>query len=61
MKAIEQALTGYLGYDFGTYSYVSKKILVSDKKIANWIRLRRTFWGIILLLISLAWLFLSFV
>lgn len=61
IKAIEEALTNYLGYDFGIHSYIYKKTRAegeNDKPIW-WLKVRRVFWGIILFLLSLTWMLLS--
>lgn len=55
IKAMEKSLTRHLSYDFGMYSYIRSKI--SDKDY--WLRLRRSFWDVILLLLSFAWLLMS--
>jgi hypothetical protein len=63
IRAVEQALTksfkdrdDALGYNFGIHSYIDK---ATEGQTAWWLRLRRTFWAIVLFLLSLAWLLLS--
>jgi hypothetical protein len=63
MRAVEQALTksfkdgdDALSYSFGIHSYVHEK---TEGQTVWWLRLRRTFWAIVLFLLSLAWLLLS--
>jgi hypothetical protein len=61
IKAIERALSRHLGYDFGIITYINKKTQACCKKDESvwWLRLRRIFWGVILLLLSSAWMLLS--
>jgi len=76
IKAIEQALNDYfkhclerekkeesVHYDFGIHSYIEKRTRASNGKDKPvwWLCLRRTFWGMILLLLSIAWLLLSII
>jgi len=58
IKAIERALTK-LGYEFGIHSYNIQKTRTTSERPIRWIRLRKTFWGLILLLLSIAWMSLS--
>ena len=65
VRAIEEALTQHFGYAFGvhqyTYSVMQKKEKKKkkDKKETRkrWALVRRWFWGIILIALSIAWLF----
>lgn len=60
VKAIEKALTDYLGYEFGIHSYIFKETRkCCGKRAVLWLRGRRTFWGVIMLLLSIAWLWLA--
>jgi len=43
-------------YEFGIHSYIVRK---THEQRDLWLRGRRSFWGFILLLLSLAWMFLS--
>jgi hypothetical protein len=61
IKAMEEATTNYTGYSFGVYSYLFKNTLAENDKTKTklWLRLRRSFWGLILLFLSIAWLLIS--
>ena len=62
IKAIEKALSDkeISNYNFGIHSYIIKKTRkCCEERPVLWLRIRRTFWGIILFLLSLAWLLLS--
>jgi hypothetical protein len=66
IKAIEQALTNHFnpnsgkeqheGYEFGIHSYLHRK---TKEQREWWLRLRRTFWADVLMLLSIGWLLLS--
>jgi len=67
IRAIEEALTEKLNYDtkklkydFGINSYNIKKTRrCGGKRPALWLRIRRAFWDIVLLLLSIAWMLFS--
>jgi hypothetical protein len=59
IHTIEQVLSRNVGYDFGVHTYILQETRNPDGKTFKWLRLRRSFWGIVLLLLSLAWLILS--
>lgn len=58
-KATDKSMTKF-SYEFGIHSYnIDKTRSCDNKKPIWWLRLRRTFWGIVLFLLSLAWMLLS--
>jgi len=62
VRAIEEVLTEYFKYDFGIHSYLRSKTRKKKKENEEpvfWLRLRRGFWGFILILLSFSWLYLS--
>ena len=73
VKAIEQALTDFFkedlkksnkeeikNFDFGIHSYIFERTLTAERNRAKiWLRIRRVFWDVVLLLLSLAWLSLA--
>ena len=60
LKTIEKTLTDKLGYNFGIHSYLFLKTRGKKDEPDRWIEIRRAFGGMVLLLISVAWLLLSF-
>lgn len=66
-KAIEKALSDHftmkensddkIQLEFGIHSFIVKK---TNSQTDSWLRARRSFWGFVLFLLSLAWLVLSF-
>jgi hypothetical protein len=66
IEAIEQALTSHFnpnsgkeqheGYNFGIHSYLHRE---TKEQRVWWLRLRRTFWADVLMLLSIGWLLLS--
>jgi len=59
---IEEALGNKIGYNFGIHQYIFKKTRKGNTDIAqDWLKIRRSFWGIILLGISMAWVILSII
>jgi len=64
IHSIERALTGYLGYGFGIHSQILDEVsprTENGRHSVWWLRNRRKFWSIVLLLLSLAWMFLSLI
>lgn len=57
-RAIETALKEHFGYDFGVHKYVMDKTNNKDET-APWVEIRRNFWGIILIALSISWLVIS--
>jgi hypothetical protein len=58
-RTIEEALACWKsGYQFGLHSYIWRKTHKEGKTFL-WLRRRRSFWSIILMLISFAWMFLA--
>lgn len=66
VEAIEQALTNHFNpksgkeqhesYNFGIHSYLHRK---TREQREWWLRLRRTFWADVLMILSIGWLLLS--
>jgi hypothetical protein len=62
IRIIEEAMSHEeSGYKFGLHSDVWRKTHTEEGKTVPWLRLRRAFWSIILLLISFSWMLLSLV
>lgn len=60
-RALEEAVSKCLGYEFGIHSYTLKE---TRNRIGNpklWLRRRRTFWFTVLGLLSFSWLLLSLI
>jgi len=54
VRAMEEAFTKYYNYEFGIHRYS-----YALTQHVGWIRIRRGFWGFILILLSIAWVLLS--
>lgn len=68
LRNLEVILSEYLGYDFGIHSHLrlttrKKKTQekAKDDKIESewWLDCRRSFWGLVLILLSVAWFLVS--
>jgi len=53
MKAIEEAIGQYSGCAFGVHRYTNSKRL-KDGRLVGWAEIRRQFWGIILIALSIS-------
>lgn len=51
VRTMEEALAKMAGYEFGIHRYLLRK---TNK--TTWIKMRRCFWGFLLILLSIAWL-----
>lgn len=58
VKDIEEALSESFGYRFGIHRYLYSKTHKNNKTVW-WLRVRRFFWGFVLILLSIAWLLVS--
>jgi len=58
VRAMEEALSDHFGYDFGIHKYLYSKTKKNCETVW-WMRWRKIFWGLILILLSSAWLLLS--
>jgi len=62
IHTIEEALSDKESrYQFGLHSYIWRKTHTNEGKTYRWLRIRRMFWGIVLMLISFAWMLLSLI
>jgi hypothetical protein len=62
LKTIEKALSDEEGnYNFGIHSYLTSVTQNTRRKTVWWLMLRKQFWGLVLILLCLAWLMLSLV
>jgi hypothetical protein len=55
-RAIETALKEQFGYEFGVHRFVRSW---GDNRTPLWLEIRRDFWGIILIALSISWLVIS--
>lgn len=58
MRALERSISQHSGYAFGIHSYTYDK-RQKDGKLVWWADIRRQFWGIILIVLSIFWLVIS--
>jgi hypothetical protein len=59
-RAIEEALSDHFGYDFGVHKYLYSKTKKNCGTVW-WLKWRKIFWGLILILLSSVWLLLSII
>ena len=63
IHTIEKVLGDHLKYDFGVHRHLLQKTRKKSKieEADDWLEIRRYFWGMILLLLSISWLILSII
>jgi hypothetical protein len=62
IHTIEEALSNEKSeYQFGLHSYIWRKTHTEKGKTSGWLKIRRMFWGVVLMLISFAWMLLSLI
>jgi len=59
IRAIEEQINSHIKYGFGVHSFLFSKLYEKDPIELSFF-LRKIFWGITLLFLSLIWIFLSF-
>jgi hypothetical protein len=60
MRAIEEVLTDHFGFSFGVHSFTKLAMLQKGKNMNYpWVEVRRRFWGIIMIALSVSWLSIS--
>jgi len=58
IRALEEAISSHAGYDFGIHSYMYGRTHPRNRALRR-LRVRRLFWGFVLVSLSIAWLLLS--